>query len=64
MARLWDTNMADKAAAIDQAIKLGGVVVHPPKNTGFGQERRPEPPHRLRLEAEGSHLPGSPDEPY
>jgi hypothetical protein len=63
MARLWDTNMADKAAAIDQATKLGGVVVHPPKSTGFGQER-PQPPHRLRLEAEGSHLPGQPDEDF
>lgn len=29
--RLWDQGMADRAAAIDQAKKLGGIVLKPEK---------------------------------
>jgi hypothetical protein len=36
--------MADKAAAMDQALKLGGVVIKPPSIMGFGHRERPEPP--------------------
>lgn len=39
---LWDPDMASTAAAIDHAVKMGGVVLKPPKQTGFAP--KPEPP--------------------
>lgn len=41
--RLWDQRMADRATAIDQATKLGGVVIKPEKPpTGFAAPGPPE----------------------
>lgn len=43
MSDLWDRKMANDAAVVAQCQTLGGVVVEPPKATGFG-ERVVSPP--------------------
>lgn len=32
----WDAALAAQAAAVDQCIKLGGIVIKPKTETGFG----------------------------
>lgn len=47
--------MADKAAAIDQATKLGGRVIEPPRRTaGFAEEPPPGTRRPDDLDADGA----------
>lgn len=45
MGALWDPKMAAAAAAIDQATRMGGVIIAPkPKPpTGFSAPEPPKP---------------------
>ena len=37
---VWDPQLCNNAAAVDQCLKLGGVIIAPPKKpTGFGGPR-------------------------
>lgn len=42
---VYDQDMANRAAAVDHALKLGGVILKPPSkpSTGFAQPSPPRP---------------------
>lgn len=44
MNRLWDQKLADRAAAIDQALKLGGRIIEPGRSAAGFQVPPVEPP--------------------
>lgn len=38
--QVWDQKLANAATMADHCVKLGGVVITPPKKpTGFGEKR-------------------------
>lgn len=45
--KMYDQALANQAAAVDQCLKLGGVILKPKdhKGTGFSAPTEPEPPH-------------------